>query len=631
MIQENGECMKPVVRMPGYLLTIIAISFVARALAQTYVIQSNVTDSSGSVIATATTQFTLSAAATNSTNAGGGGSSTAQPSGGGSTGGGSSGLPTATVGTALPVMVGQTYASDAWLATFLREKITGNIDLTPLLVGRKIHYLSTAATPGHLATDFADWASAQKAAIADGDPCFGWRDGGQYGPSFLNTNVQNLNGTALRPVIITRIGRNGFNDHSLPLPFLSGGRLCIAGSPVHYVIYDGLRFTGGLTVAGSALGFDDFNTSPSDYLLYSDCHIDGCQEGFSFQSIHPTLTHEDSTYILDGCTVSNCVGGADGPGMYIFYIRDLLLNRCYFVGNGGKNQLGTAHGVYLNSMYQDATDLQVRFINTVFAASAAAGCECNRGGFFHNCLSLSNPIAFYGGGGAAAEISHCVVDGGGGEFDMLEVPITSGTLVKFASAGTFPPAPGNALNLQPGTGANRGWGCYLDAATTGSIHDTYIINKPEHFNAGFAVGVHTVDGGKAGLGMPSAATIATLGPNLIVHNWYEWSADGKGSPNFVNLAGAYNGKPAPTATINFNGLVVLSGVTGVAGVTAIEPKYVDDTRTCSSFAKTLGIAGVTDGPTLAQRMEAQDSTNWDPRLEAQPVFNYIQAGFQMNQ
>jgi hypothetical protein len=179
--------------------------------------------------------------------------------------------------------------------------------------------------------------------------------------------------------------------------------------------------------------------------------------------------------------------------------------------------------------------------------------------------------------------------------------------------------------LQPGTGANRGWGCYLDTATTGSIHDTYIINKPELFNSGLAVGVHTLDVGKQFLGMPSASTVATLGPNLIVHNWKEWSADGKGSPNFVNLAG----NNAPAATINYTGLVVLPGVTGVAGVTAVEPKYVDDTRTSSSYAKTLGITGVNDGPTLLQRMSQQRSTNWDVRLEASAVFDFIEAGFQV--
>jgi hypothetical protein len=529
----------------------------------------------------------------------------------------------ATPAASLPGMPGAgPYASDAWLATFGREA-SGNIDLTPLIPANAV-YISTASTPGHLASDHSDFNSAQNAAIANGSLCILFRDGGTYSSSALNNNIQGVTGTSGHPLIVSRIGRGGFTDHSLPRPVLQG-RLGIAGAPgnghawggpIHYVILDGLDFNhSGSSATGPAVSFVDTNLgASSDHIGLFDISVEGYQQGIDLEADDP-LSYTNNTFILDGCSVFNCTGGATQAGFYANCIYDLLVNRSYFIGNGYKNQLGTAHDVYINGNPKIAADSQLRFINTVFGTAAACGCEANRGGFFHNCVSLANPTGIYGGGGAPAAIESSIIDGGGGEFD--------GTSVKFASAQGYVLTAGSTLSLQPGNaGSGRGWGAYLDCATSGYIQNVFCVNKNDagdvQNNGGFAIGVHCTDVGKNGEGMPTAATVATIGPNVIVHNWYDSSG-----ANAINLSQT----TPPLPTIAYSGLVVLPGVNNVLGVTGKEPQYVDPARCCSTYAKTLGIAGVTDGPTLLQAMAGQNSTNWKPALEAQAVVNYVAAGF----
>ena len=155
-----------------------------------------------------------------------------------------------------------------------------------------------------------------------------------------------------------------------------------------------------------------------------------------------------------------------------------------------------------------------------------------------------------------------------------------------------------------------------------------VINKPDTINSGFALGVHAADPAKQ---LTSLATVATL-TNCKVYNWFTWSGTSTSAPNAIDQDGP------PAVTITYSGCY-LPGVTGstgspqagVVGVTGTIPHYVDPTRTVSSYAKTLGIAGVTDGPSLLSAMENQWSGQWDNRLTAEAVVNWIQAGFQVAQ
>ncbi|HEX4056233.1 MAG TPA: hypothetical protein VHX86_18385 [Tepidisphaeraceae bacterium] len=632
--------MKVAVSIPKHLLAILVICFVSRALAQTYIIRSSVTDGSGNIVATATTQFSISVTATqtggNPNGGGNSGSSTppaTQPTASsGSTGSGqapsagsgqapstgsgqTSGLPVWLA--SLPGVAGETYGTTQWLDSF-KYDANGNLDLTPLIPANAC-IISTATTPGHQASDYADFNSAQNAAINNGSLCVLFRDGGVYPASAVNQNIQGATGTAGHPFIVGRIGVNGFLDHSQPRPILQSG-FGIAGSPtsthawggpMHYLIIDGLNGAAGSGATSWFIRFVDQTAGESsDHVGIFDCAASGFQGGFDLEDDETDANDDCTAFVIEGCSIHDCHGGATQAGLFAVSIRDFLVTRSVFANCGAKNNNGTAHDVYINPNHPnpgDPADAQVRFINDLFAEAAADGCESNYGGFFDHCVSLANPIAFYGGGGFPATIQNCVVDGGGGEFD----PSTGSGQV------------GSALSLA-GAGTGRGWGAYLDCATTGSISNLYVINKSDagdvQYNGGFAVGVHCTDSGKNPEGMPTEATVATVGPNVIVHNWF----DASGS-NAVNLSQS----TPPLPAIAYSGLVVLPGVNGVAGVTGTEPAYVDDTRTCSSYAKTLGIIGVSDGPSLMTAMENNWPGNWDDRLTAAGVVNWIQAGFQV--
>ncbi len=577
-------------------------------MAQTYVIQSNVTDANGKIVATATTQFTVSESVAPTTNP-----AAATPPA-------SAGVKPAWL-TSLPGIAGEIYSSTQWLSS-LPWDANGHLNLTPLIPANAVRVcLPTMA--GYKAGDYPDLNSALGAAVANGSLCIEFVRGDIYSASMMDQNIQGATGTAIRPFIVTSVGPNGFSDYSLPDPILQDG-FGVAGSPangksyggpMHYLIIDGLNFQApaGTTPSSSwAVRIaDTANGAPSDHLGIFDCAVTGYQGGFDLENDCTDSGDCFSTFIVDHCVVYNNHGGPTQPGLYCCRICDLLVSNSVFAGNGTKNNMGTAHDIYVNPdhpMPGDPSDTQNRFVGDVFATAAAFGCESNYGGFFDHCLSLANPIAFYGGGGQPVTIQNCVVDGGGGEFDGS--------------------SPGSTLNLATtgATATGRGWGAYSDCATTANINNLICINKNDaadvQYNGGFGVGVHCTDNGKNPEGMPTEATAATVGPNVIVHNWF----DSSGS-NAINLSQT----TPPLPTITYSGVVVLPGVNGVTGVTGVEPAYVDNTRSCSMYAKTLAISGVTDGPSLLTAMEGNSAGNWDDRLTAASLVNWIQAGFQVKQ
>lgn len=108
---------------------LVAVGLLATAIAQVYQIQTNVMDSSGRVIATATTQLSLGAPATNP-------SATTQATGDAQPAGAT--VAATAAGPGYPAMAGKVYPSDAWLKTFSYFNATaadpaGWIDLAPLI------------------------------------------------------------------------------------------------------------------------------------------------------------------------------------------------------------------------------------------------------------------------------------------------------------------------------------------------------------------------------------------------------------------------------------------------------------------------------------------------------------------
>jgi hypothetical protein len=217
------------------------------------------------------------------------------------------------------------------------------------------------------------------------------------------------------------------------------------------------------------------------------------------------------------------------------------------------------------------------------------------------------PIAGYCGAGGLGVIQNFLVDGGSGAFDVLG------------------PGSGLSLTWPTANGNGRGWGVYLDCATTGSLVNGIVEGKGDANdginNPGFAVGVHCEDGAK---GLTTETTQATLS-GVRVHNWYEWSSGwpAPSSPNIVDLSNS--GPPQPTITYSN---CVLPGVNGISGVSAVEPQYVDDTRTVASFGVSLGISGIVDANTFLIGSDDNWSGSYNVNLTATPAFNWVNAGFQ---
>jgi hypothetical protein len=67
----------------------------------------------------------------------------------------------------------------------------------------------------------------------------------------------------------------------------------------------------------------------------------------------------------------------------------------------------------------------------------------------------------------------------------------------------------------------------------------------------------------------------------------------------------------------------------MAGVNGTMPNFVDSTRTISTYAKSLGIPGVVDGPSFLQAAENNWSGNWNPVLTAAAANQWIKAGFKV--
>jgi hypothetical protein len=311
-------------------------------------------------------------------------------------------------------------------------------------------------------------------------------------------------------------------------------------------------------------------------------------------------------------------------------VQDFLLLDCVLANCGWDAQFapksdpaGREHDSYVAiNPTTETNDPQHRVIDTLFATPDAEGCEGDCGGLFDSVLYLACPIGGYGGVYQTI-FNNCIVDGDNLEFDPLTTCGTnSGGTYTITQSGKV----GDALSLGPCgapgnlTGYERGWGLYFDCAAKGTMENCVFADKPDGVNSGPAIQVCLQDNAK---GLPATSGTFTFN-NVKIHNWYDWPNVTSGAgPTPVQVSGATS---TLAATINYLNCV-FPGVNGTPGVSAVEPNYVDPTRTVSSYAKTLGIGGVVDGPSFLAAAENNWSGNWNAALTANACIAWIQAGF----
>ncbi|MGD0771121.1 MAG: hypothetical protein ABSB42_23290 [Tepidisphaeraceae bacterium] len=532
-------------------------------------------------------------------------------------------------GLGLPGINGQSYGSTLWLLSFPKD---ANGFIIPPIPANAI-YCSTAATPGHLASDCGDFNSAVSACAANGSYAIVLRDGGTYPRAFWDQNLEVQAGTAAHPIIVTRSGPNGFLDHSRARPICQGGfglNDSRAGHPASsYIIVDGLDFQGtNPPTQQQCLGFLDSNSgAPSSYVLVEDCRFEHFVTGTSMQSgVAYPLEH----LIFRRCVWDHCYAAFYGE--YHSHVQDFLLLDCVLANCGWdavnapkSDPAGREHDSYVAiNPSTETNDPQHRVIDTIFATPDAEGCEGDCGGLFDTVLYLGCPIGGYGGVYQTI-FNNVVVDGDNLEFDPLTTCGTnSGGVYKVTQSGK----PGDALSLGPCgvagalTGYERGWGLYFDCAPTGTMENTLFIDKPDGVNSGPAIQVCLQDNAK---GLPSTSSNVKFN-NVKIHNWYQWPNVTSGAgPCPVSVSGTTS---TLTATINYLNCV-FPGVNGTSGVSGIEPNYVDPARTVSTYAASIGITG--GAPAFLTAAENNWSGNWNPALTAQAVIDWIGAGFEAKQ
>jgi hypothetical protein len=636
---------------------LVAVGLLATAIAQVYQIQTNVTDSNGRLIATATTQLSLGAPATSP-------SATTQATGDAQPAGAT--VAATAAGPGYPAMPGKVYPSDAWLKTFSYFNATaadpaGWIDLT-LLIPANACIVCARSSPLYQAGYYTDGASAWQAAIGNGSKTVLFLYGGgdtsvtiedslhpngvtlnAFSPAMVDFSVQSTTGTAARPIIISSIDSSGvwdqYNESERPI---LENNIPIAGnatpggpawdSPIQYVIYDRLRFynptrdpsssqfSGSSTALGAgntAIGIaitSSWAQGASGYFLFEDLRSSFFHSMFDLEN--DQQGSQLNTVIIRRCVCDNNYAGQVDYGSFDSDIQDLLVADSTFDLNGwnptvtGKRDAqGREHDWY-DAIWPswDSRDPLHRFVNDIFARPMADGIEGNAPDtLIDHPVFVACPIAGYCGAGGVGVIQNYLVDGGSGSFDVL--------------------GPGSGLSLTWPTvnGNGRGWGVYLDCATTGSLINGITLGKGDAndaaINPGQATGVHCEDAQK---GLPNEVTAATL-TNVRVHDWYEWNggASNPSAANVVNLSNA--GPPQPTIAY---GNCVLPGVNGPPGVSAVEPNYVDDTRCVATYAAGLGIGAVVDAPSFLTAADDNWSGNYNVNLTATPAFNWVNAGFQ---
>lgn len=538
----------------------------------------------------------------------------------------------------LPVYPGDTYPSDAWLATFQRD---ANGFLIPPAAPMNAVYFSDGVTKGSEPTDFTDFKKAEAAAQANGSWWIWVRDGGIYTNAMIDDNLQLGPGTAAHPIVLCRTGSNGYGDRSLPAPKMEG-MFALAGteygnnSAIHYYEAFGLNFYANYRdPASPSYNKNTANdgqtqqwafqlrswTGSSDHILFSDCHVSYYAYGYDIEGelSYPAggMVAPTTTVIWDHCEIDHSYGTF--YGLYTQAVEDALKYECVFAWDGFNQQVdpknddaGMEHEVYQNGFVNTLSkpsipgpaDMQDRAIYCIFGGGISAY-KNYQGGLTYGCLFLGDAIAA-NYGEFPTLVDQSVVDGDPAEFDAAEGG-QKGYALALSSDGTAP----------------RGWGFDFSGCPTATVQDTLFIDKNDSFNTGCPI---YIDGALTYNvnGYPTFTSGSTTLKNLIVNNWTNGGTDvasfevppNPPNPTIINCD--FPGMNANTFG-DFPGLNVSGIIT--------TPNYVNPNVTVSSYAASMGIAGVTNGPTWLNAAMNNSSANWNQALTAWPAIQYIQAGF----
>lgn len=498
----------------------------------------------------------------------------------------------------LPTMPGQTYPSDEWLAQLAPYLDASSFhDFNALAVANKYTIIFIGAQAGDYPTFAAAFSEAATLRAAGKNVCIQVRRGLTFTAAQMQTPALSVSGASpALPMILMATP-----DIQNPRPILEC-RLGVLNDKgvLANVIVAGLDFYDPLadpsnaqfakaTQSAQASGLYLVNPQAANHILIEDCRVQFMCTGIDVEAIGNSPM---STIIVWQCVIANNYGGRDG--IYSQFIIDLCVVNCLFDHNGWIAPAGTwagyaknifTHNLYLQewtSQYVSSTYLstnpQTRVIGLLSAEAAAEGIEQRSGGLLAGSLFLANPIAgFIGPSGGAAAIQNCVVDGGGGLFDLT---IGGATMA-------------------------RGWGLFLNAVASATVSNILAINKPDAVSSGFAHGLQCINS-DTNQNVPGNVTYG----GLIANGWT--------GPSFQITSGT-------SGTLLFSDCD-LPGYKA-NGVIAT-PVYADSTRSVARYAATLGIAGVTDAASLLKYAVAnQRRGNWDARLTAPAINTWIQAGF----
>jgi hypothetical protein len=539
---------------------------------------------------------------------------------------------------ALPVYPGDTYPSDAWLATFGRD---ANGFLIPPAAPANAVYFSDGVTKGSQWSDYTDFKKCEAAAQANGSWWIWVRDGGVYANSAIDDNWQLGPGTADHPVVICRTGPNGYNDRSLPPPkmegFLAMGGTEYGGNgTMHYCEVFGLNFYANYRDPSSssyskskatdgqtqnwAFQLRSFSGA-SDHILFSDCHVSYYGSGYDIEGelSYPAggMVAPTTSVIWDHCDVDHCYGTF--YGIYCQAVEDVLLNASVFAENGYNQKVdpktdpsGMEHDVYLNGFVGPTatkplagpSDMLTRAVGCVFGGGIESYKDY-QGGLCSGCLFLGDAMdANFGQ--CPTLVDQCVADGDPAEFDAAE-------------GGQK----GYALALTGDGSAPRGWGFDFEGCASATCQNSLFIDKNDSINNGVPIYIDGQISFNVN-GYPTYKSGPTTLKNLIVSNW---TTDGMDvhtflvppiPPNPTIISCDMPGQNASTfgdfPGINVSGLIPT-------------PNYVNPNATVSTYAASLGIAGVTNGPTWLAAAINNSSQNWNQSLTAGTAIHYVQAGF----
>jgi hypothetical protein len=624
-------------------------------IAQTYRVQTSVTDPNGNIVATATTQLSVALAAP----------APAQPATQPATKPTTS--PTVSNSENAPAVAtypGQAYESDRWRATFAYD--ANGFPQPPAILANAV-WLSSPGAPGRVPTDCSDFKTAQNKAWGGGTGSFYIciRDGSEFTNNQIaasngtwNAALQIPGGTQPHPVVITRMGVNGYQDHSAPRPivhdqiYIGGHSYATApggGLPgMNYIEIFGLDFYAdkrdpaspsynqSLATNGSyqqyAVTFNDSGKAQSDHILISDCRVRYYMSAFAFQSDGSPAGYTTNTIWIDhpvcvGCYGSRFFGYDSG-------VKDLLVLDPVMAVSGWhysvlpKDGSGMEHCWYSNNAnVVQTSDPQHRFIGGIFAQPESMGIKQACGGLDDNDLFLTCPIGVIGIQ-YNTSITNCVIDGDNTEFDPLTSARDLGTTNLQQGIAGLALSDGNVGTPGHQIGQERGWGIEFVTVPSGNLSGTLFIDKPDPINNGPAIRITTIDSNDTGVNPPKAGSF-TLSDNII-HNWTQGAFNATSAgPNVVVINTTNNSGSVTTAqpTVNYSANV-FPGFLSVAGVSAAESSYPDPSgRKISSYAKSLGVPGITDGPSWLARAEQNWSGNFDPRFTAAAANAWIRAGY----